>query len=144
MTDPHGLERFVAAQDPVYGRVLGELADGRKTSHWMWFVFPQLRGLGTSPMAQRFAIVSIDEARAYPAHPVLGARLRECTRLVNRVEGRSIAEILGKPDDLKFRSSMTLFGRAAPEDTDFAAATAKYFGGEPDRRTLERLAVTSD
>lgn len=143
MTDPHDLQRFVAAQDPVFDRVLRELEEGRKASHWMWFVFPQLRGLGSSPMAQRYAVASLDEARAYLAHPVLGPRLRQATRLVNRVEGRSITQILGTPDDLKFRSCMTLFGRAAPSDADFAAALAKYFDGQPDGRTLDRLAVSS-
>jgi uncharacterized protein (DUF1810 family) len=139
MTDPFDLKRFVDAQAPVYPRVLSELRQGRKQSHWMWFIFPQLAGLGHSPMAQRFAIRSRDEALAYLGHDVLGPRLRECTTLVNAVEGRTIQEILGNPDDLKFHSSMTLFG-AVSSDPLFAAAIRKFYGGTPDRRTLELLA----
>ncbi len=142
MNDPYNLRRFVDAQDPVYARVCTELRDGRKTSHWMWFIFPQLRGLGQSQMAQTFGISSRAEAEAYLKHPVLGARLRECTRLVNLVQGRSIEEIFGYPDDLKFRSSMTLFASVAPEDTAFQDALEKYFGGESDARTI-KLLVTS-
>jgi uncharacterized protein (DUF1810 family) len=138
-TDPHDLQRFVDAQAPVYDRVIAELMRGRKASHWMWFVFPQIAGLGTSPMARRYAIGSLDEARAYLAHPVLGPRLRQCTELVNRVEGRAIGAILGYPDDLKFRSSMTLFARAAPDEPVFTEALAKYFAGEADPLTLERV-----
>ena len=134
--DPYDLQRFVDAQAPVYGRVVEELTRGRKESHWMWFIFPQIAGLGYSFMAQRYAIRSLDEARAYLAHPVLGARLRECTALVNRIEGRAIGDILGNPDDLKFRSSMTLFARAAPDEPVFAEALAKYFAGEGDAATL--------
>src|SRR6185437_4206530 len=133
------LERFIAAQEPVIERVLAELRAGRKTSHWMWFVFPQIQGLGHSPMAQRYAIASRAEAEAYLHHPILGPRLRECTRLVIAVEGRSIEEILGSPDDLKFRSSMTLFAHATPDNQIFLDGLAKYFGGEEDPRTLERL-----
>jgi len=133
------LERFVQAQEPVIERVLAELCAGRKSSHWMWFVFPQLAGLGHSPMAQRFAIASRAEAKAYLAHPVLGPRLRECTRLVNEVEGHGIEEIFGHPDYLKFRSCMTLFVQASPEDRLFADALRKYFAGEYDPLTLERL-----
>jgi uncharacterized protein (DUF1810 family) len=133
------LERFVQAQEPMIGQVLKELRAGRKASHWMWFVFPQLQGLGRSPMAQRFAIASRDEAQAYLAHPVLGPRLRECTRLVNEVEGRDIEEILGYPDNLKFRSCMTLFARASADDRVFTDALRKYFAGEYDPLTLERL-----
>ncbi|HXI68241.1 MAG TPA: DUF1810 domain-containing protein, partial [Steroidobacteraceae bacterium] len=107
------LERFLAAQDPVFVQVCAELAAGHKQSHWMWFIFPQLRGLGSSPTAQHFGISSLEEARAYLAHPLLGERLRHCTELVNRIEGRSAEEILGYPDYLKFRSSMTLFASAA-------------------------------
>ena len=138
MTDPFDLERFVDAQLPVYTRVLAELRRGRKQSHWMWFIFPQLAGLGHSAMAQRFAIASIEEARAYLAHGLLGPRLRECTALVNAVEGRTISEILGSPDDLKFCSSMTLFAAVSGE-TEFARAIAKYYGGTGDRRTLDLL-----
>jgi uncharacterized protein (DUF1810 family) len=139
MTDPFDLQRFVDAQAPVYQRVVAELRHGRKQSHWMWFVFPQLAGLGHSPMARRFAIRSREEAVAYLGHGVLGPRLRECTTLVNAVEGRTIREILGSPDDLKFCSSMTLFG-AVSSDAAFAAAIAKFYGGRPDPRTLDLLA----
>ena len=138
MTDPFDLERFVEAQAPVYPRVLSELRHGRKQSHWMWFIFPQLAGLGHSPMAQRFALRSRDEASAYLRHGVLGARLCECTALVNAVEGRTIREILGSPDDLKFRSSMTLFV-AVSSEPEFAAAIGKFYGGTPDRKTLDLL-----
>jgi uncharacterized protein (DUF1810 family) len=138
MTDPHDLKRFVDAQAPVYQRVVAELSRGRKQSHWMWFIFPQLAGLGRSEMARRFAIASREEAVAYLQHARLGPRLHECTALVNAVEGKTILEILGSPDDLKFRSSMTLFG-AVSSDPKFSAAIAKYYGGEPDRRTLELL-----
>lgn len=133
------LERFVAAQDPIIERVLSELRAGRKASHWMWFVFPQIQGLGHSPMAQRFAIASRAEAEAYLAHPVLGPRLRECARLVNEVEGRTIEEIFGYPDHLKFRSSMTLFARVGTDHRVFVEALRKYFGGEYDPLTLDRL-----
>ncbi len=136
--DPYHLERFVEAQDPIYDRVVAELASGRKNSHWMWFVFPQIAGLGMSPTAMRYAISSLAEAKAYLAHPVLGARLRECVNLVNRIEGRSIDEIFGSPDNKKFRSSMTLFAHAA-DDGLFEQALMKYFGGAPDPLTIERL-----
>jgi uncharacterized protein (DUF1810 family) len=139
MTDPFNLERFVDAQAPVYPRVLAELRQGRKQSHWMWFIFPQLAGLGHSAIAQRFGIASRDEAAAYLEHGVLGPRLKECTALVNAVERRTIREILGSPDDLKFCSSMTLFG-AVSSDPAFAAAIAKFYGGRSDQRTLDLLA----
>jgi uncharacterized protein (DUF1810 family) len=139
MTDSFDLRRFVDAQAPVYQRVLAELRQGEKQSHWMWFIFPQLAGLGHSPMAQRYALRSREEAMAYLGHGVLGPRLRQCTALVNAVEGRTIREILRSPDDLKFRSCMTLFG-AASSEPEFAAAIAKFYGGEPDRKTLELLA----
>jgi uncharacterized protein (DUF1810 family) len=139
MTDAFDLERFVDAQAPVYQRVLAELRQGQKQSHWMWFIFPQLDGLGHSPMAQRFGIASRDEASAYLRHAVLGPRLRECTALVNAVEGRTIREILGSPDDLKFCSSMTLFG-AVSSDPEFTAAIEKFYAGTPDRKTLDLLA----
>jgi uncharacterized protein (DUF1810 family) len=138
MSDRFDLARFVDAQAPVYRQVVAELSHGRKQSHWMWFIFPQLAGLGFSAMAQRFAIVSRDEATAYLQHDVLGPRLLECTRLVNAVEGRTIHGILGSPDDLKFRSSMTLFA-AVSSAAEFAAALKKYYGGEADPRTLELL-----
>lgn len=139
MTDPFDLERFVRAQDPVFRDVQGELARGRKQTHWMWFVFPQIAGLGFSAMSQRYAIGSRAEARAYLAHPVLGPRLIECTTLVLAVEGRTINAILGAPDDSKFRSSMTLFG-AVSDETVFDQALARYFAGERDGATLEILA----
>jgi len=138
MTDPFDLDRFVDAQAPVYASVLAELRRGRKQSHWMWFVFPQFAGLGLSPMSQRFALRSREEAVAYLGHGVLGPRLRECTALVNAVEGRTIHDILGSPDDLKFHSSMTLFA-AVSSEPEFAAAIAKYYGGTPDRKTLALL-----
>jgi uncharacterized protein (DUF1810 family) len=133
------LERFLDAQKHLYHQARAELEAGRKTSHWMWFIFPQIQGLGSSELARRYAISSIEEARAYVEHPVLGTRLRECTRLVNRVEKRPIEEIFPYPDDLKFRSSMTLFARAAADNAVFLDALNKYFGGEFDRKTLERL-----
>jgi uncharacterized protein (DUF1810 family) len=139
MSDPYDLQRFVEAQDRVYPRVVAELRAGRKTSHWMWFVFPQVAGLGSSPMAQRYAIESLDEARAYLAHPVLGTRLRECTQLVLDVKGRDIGDILGYPDDLKFRSSMTLFAAIERAPPLFDTALQQYFGGASDARTLELL-----
>ncbi len=139
MDDPYNLQRFVDAQDRIYPHVLAELRSGRKTRHWMWFVFPQVAGLGRSATAQRFAIASRDEAQAYLRHPVLGPRLRECTLLVNQAEGRSVEAIFGYPDDLKFRSSMTLFSQVAEDKTVFLAALDKYFGGEPDHRTLQLL-----
>ncbi|WIW43393.1 DUF1810 domain-containing protein [Bradyrhizobium sp. 62B] len=139
MTDPFDLERFVRAQDPVFRAVEGELARGRKQTHWMWFVFPQIAGLGFSAMSQRYAIGSRAEAEAYLAHPVLGARLVECTGLILAVEGRSINAILGAPDDAKFRSSMTLFG-AVSDQPIFGDALARYFAGERDSATLEILA----
>jgi uncharacterized protein (DUF1810 family) len=138
MTDPYDLKRFVDAQATVYRRVVAELSRGRKQSHWMWFIFPQLAGLGHSEMAQRFAIASREEAAAYLQHASLGPRLHECTGLVLAVERKTILEILGSPDDLKFRSSMTLFG-AVSSDPKFSAAIDKYYGGEPDRTTLELL-----
>jgi len=143
MTDPYNLQRFVDAQAPVYSRVLAELRAGQKQSHWMWFVFPQLTGLGRSPIAQKFAIGSLDEAKAYLEHEVLGSRLRECTRLVIAAAGRPLGEILGFPDDLKFRSSMTLFDRAArEEDSEFREALRVFFDGAPDARTLELLGIS--
>ena len=134
----HDLNRFVEAQDPIYARVVAELAAGTKQSHWMWFVFPQIAGLGFSAMAQRYAIDSRAEAEAYLAHPVLGPRLIECTRLVLGITGKTIHAILGSPDDLKFRSSMTLFD-AVSDDPIFAEAIEKYYAGEKDRATLATL-----
>ncbi len=139
MNDPYDLQRFVDAQNPVYQRVCAELRDGRKKSHWMWFVFPQIEGLGSSPLARKFAISSLVEAAAYLAHPTLGPRLTESLRLVNLVEGRPIEQIFGYPDHLKFRSSMTLFAHATPDNKVFADALHKYFEGEFDAATLARL-----
>ena len=139
MDDPFHLQRFVEAQERVYPQVCAELRRGQKTSHWMWFVFPQVRGLGHSPMAQKFAIASLAEAQAYLDHPILGPRLRECTQLVLDVQGSTALEIFGRPDDIKFRSSMTLFSLAAPEDALFKAALAKYFPAGPDPETVARL-----
>jgi uncharacterized protein (DUF1810 family) len=139
MNDPFDLQRFVNAQNPVFKQVCSELRRGRKQGHWMWFVFPQLEGLGHSWMAKKFGISSRDEAEAYLEHSILGPRLKECTRLVNLVEGRSIEQIFGYPDNLKFRSSMTLFSCVGSDDGAFATALQKYFGGQPDRLTLERL-----
>jgi len=136
--DPYNLKRFQEAQAAAYARVCEELRNGEKSSHWMWFIFPQIRGLGRSPMAERFAIGSLDEARAYLGHAVLGRRLRECTELVNGFEGRTASEIFGFPDDLKFHSSMTLFAKAG-DDPVFRRAIEKYFAGKMDSGTLERI-----
>jgi uncharacterized protein (DUF1810 family) len=140
MTDPFDLKRFVRAQDPVYRDIQGELTRGRKQSHWMWFVFPQVAGLGFSAMSQRYAITSRAEAQAYLAHPILGPRLIECTRLVLAVEGRTINAILGAPDDAKFRSSMTLFDAVSDEPV-FDEALARYFSDKRDQATLDILAA---
>jgi len=139
--DPHNLQRFIEEQasDSSYDRAHTELTAGRKRSHWMWYVFPQIEGLGSSYMAQRFAIQSREEAQAYLAHPVLGARLRELTRIVNGIEGRRIDEIFHDPDDMKFRSSMTLFAAATDDNAEFRQALEKYFEGKPDPLTLQRL-----
>jgi uncharacterized protein (DUF1810 family) len=137
--DPHNLQRFVDAQEPVFEQVCAELRGGRKRSHWIWFIFPQMRGLGHSEPAIFYGISSRQEAEAYLAHPVLGPRLRECTRLVTMVEGRSIDQILGYPDNLKFRSSMTLFASTGSENQIFRDALQRYFDGEPDQRTLDLL-----
>jgi uncharacterized protein (DUF1810 family) len=140
MADPHDLQRFVLAQDPVYTQVCGELAAGAKTSHWMWFVFPQLQALGRSATAQHFGIASRAEALAYWQHSVLGPRLKACSELVVAVDGKTALQIFRSPDDLKFRSCMTLFAQVAPQEPIFNRALAKYFGGEGDARTLELLA----
>jgi uncharacterized protein (DUF1810 family) len=139
MTPYFDLEQFVRAQAPVIDDVKRELAAGHKRTHWMWFVFPQLAGLGHSHMAQRFAIGSLEEAEAYLFHPVLGLRLIECTGLVNKVEGRSIHAIFGSPDDMKFHSSMTLFSCVTGASPSFTAALNKYFDGKRDRATLALL-----
>jgi len=137
--DPFDLHRFVTAQAPVIDQVTRELAAGRKTSHWMWFVFPQLRGLGHSAMSYTYGIASLDEARAYLAHPVLGQRLRDCTVLVNRHRGRTIHEIFGSPDDLKFHSSITLFDIASGHEEPFITALNIHFAGIGDEATLRSL-----
>ena len=137
--DPFNLQRFVDAQDQVIDDVRAELRSGRKSSHWIWFVFPQIEGLGDSPTAAFYAIASLAEAEAFLAHPVLGARLRECAGLVNAVEGRTLKEIFGETDALKFRSSMTLFDLVATEDLVFSQALQKYCGGKGDAATLARL-----
>ncbi|HTR13417.1 MAG TPA: DUF1810 domain-containing protein [Roseiarcus sp.] len=139
MTERFDLQRFVDAQKSVYERARRELHGGRKESHWMWFVFPQIAGLGRSPTAVFYAISSLDEARAYLAHPVLGTRLRECAKLVLAIEGSTARDIFGAIDEMKFRSSMTLFMKAAPDEPIFAQCLEKYFGGAADEATLARL-----
>ena len=141
MTDPFHLQRFVTAQDEVYDDVVSELTAGHKESHWMWFVFPQVAGLGFSLNAEFYAIGSRAEAAAYLEHPVLGARLRECAELLLAVKGRSATQIFGVPDDVKLRSSMTLFAQVAAQDSVFSKVLEKYFGGVPDPATLAALAV---
>jgi uncharacterized protein (DUF1810 family) len=140
--DAYGLERFVTAQDGggTYAAAVSELRTGRKTTHWMWFVFPQLAGLGTSSTSQRYAIRSREEARAYAAHPVLGTRLEECVRILTGLSGRSAGEIFGPTDAMKLRSSMTLFALAAPENPLFREVLEHYFGGVPDEATDRLLA----
>jgi uncharacterized protein (DUF1810 family) len=137
--DQYNLQRFVAAQQPVFDIVREELGRGSKRSHWMWFIFPQIEGLGRSPTALRYAISSLEEARAYLEHPLLGPRLRECCRLVAAVDGRSIEDIFGFPDYMKFQSSMTLFAEATLDNQLFNECLQKYFGGERDQATLARL-----
>jgi uncharacterized protein (DUF1810 family) len=139
MAGPFKLERFLDAQAPVYDQARRELQAGRKESHWMWFIFPQIAGLGQSAMSIRFAIASLDEAVAYLAHPVLGARLRECARLALAVEGGTARDIFGPVDEMKFRSSMTLFARVQPDEDVFERCLEKYFAGNPDPATLARL-----
>ena len=139
MEDRYHLQRFVDAQQPVFDTVRAELHAGRKRSHWMWFVFPQIQGLGHSAMAQRFAISSLAEAKAYLAHPVLGPRLRECSRLVAEIDGRAINDIFGSPDDMKFHSCMTLFAQVATDEPVFRECLEKHFAGEPDQATLSRI-----
>ncbi len=142
MTDPFNLERFVKAQDPIYPEVVRELAAGQKRSHWMWFVFPQIAGLGLSPTSVFYAVASLDEAKAYLAHPVLGPRLLECARLVLATKGRTAEEIFGGIDAIKFRSSMALFSRAAPGGSVFADCLDAFFAGAPDPATIAKLEMT--
>lgn len=139
MKNPQNLSRFIKAQKSVYSDVLAELKSGRKRTHWMWFIFPQIAGLGFSPTAQLYAIKSLDEAREYLKHPILGARLLECSELVLAVKDRSISDIFGYPDDLKLRSAMTLFSCVAEKDSVFDAVLERYFDGKRDARTLELL-----
>ncbi len=136
---PHDLGRFIAAQEPVIDRVRAELRAGRKTSHWMWFIFPQIAGLGRSETARFYAIRSLEEAAAYLAHPILGQRLVECTRLMNAVKGLTAEQILGHVDAMKFHSCMTLFAAVDAGQPDFAEALRRYFGGTPDRGTLDLI-----
>lgn len=138
-SDPFNLQRLVDAQDRVYGQVVDELRAGRKRTHWIWFVFPQIAGLGSSATAAHYAIASLDEARAYLRHDLLGPRLHECTQLVNAVRGRSIGQIFGSPDDMKVRSSMTLFAHATSDNADFVTLLRRYYDGEEDPLTLQRL-----
>jgi uncharacterized protein (DUF1810 family) len=138
MTASFDLDRFASAQAPVYEQVLSELRAGLKQSHWMWFIFPQVAGLGHSAMSQRYAISSLEEATEYLHHPLLGRRLRECTQLVIAVSGKSIDSILGSPDNMKFHSSMTLFAHASDENSEFLKAIQKYFNGRFDQATLAR------
>jgi uncharacterized protein (DUF1810 family) len=139
MTDPYNLERFLKAQEPVIAQVYQELRASRKQTHWMWFIFPQLAGLGHSAMAQHYAITSLAEAQAYLDHRVLGPGLVQLTECVNQITGRTIHEIFGSPDDMKFHSSMTLFAAARPAAGPFGSALEKYFGNQPDLRTTARL-----
>lgn len=138
--DPFDLQRFTAAQERIYDSVIAELRDGRKRTHWMWFVFPQIDGLGYSPTARRYAIKSLEEARHYLGHPVLGKRLLECSEAVCAVQGLSASQIFGYPDDMKLKSSMTLFEAAAGPETVFSRVLDKYYSGERDERTLQILA----
>lgn len=144
MNNSFDLERFVDAQDGVYEQACAELRAGKKRTHWMWFVFPQIRGLGSSEMAVKFAISGLNEARAYLEHEILGARLRECVGIVIGVEGRTVGDIFGYPDDLKFHSSVTLFVKAEGSESGgvFGEALQKYFGGAMDNGTLEQLGAT--
>ena len=139
MTDTFNLQRFIEAQHGSYESVLRELRAGHKRGHWIWYIFPQIEGLGGSAMSRKYAISSQDEAKAYSEHPILGSRLRECTELVLKVEGRTAEQIFPYPDNLKFRSCMTLFAGSATDPTIFQAALLKYFGGEPDQLTLDVL-----
>ena len=137
--DSFNLQRFVEAQEPVFEDVKQELRSGQKRSHWMWYVFPQIAGLGRSEMSRRYAITSREEAEAYPSHSILGPRLRECTDLVNALDGRSANDVFGSPDDLKFRSSMILFEAVADDPELFETALEKYYDSDRDQKTLERL-----
>jgi uncharacterized protein (DUF1810 family) len=137
--DPYDLKRFLSAQQPIYERVLTELRSGEKRSHWMWFIFPQIKGLGHSPTSQYYAIKSLEEARAYLSHPILGARLVECAEILLGIEGRSADEIFGFPDDLKLKSSMTLFACVTDFTSVFSSVLEKYFDGKRDKGTIKLL-----
>lgn len=137
--DPFRLFRFVDAQHSVFDAALSELRRGRKESHWMWYIFPQVAGLGSSPAARKYAIESLEEATAYLNHPVLGPRLLSCCRALLSIEGKSASDILGSPDDLKLRSSMTLFSSVSDSHAEFDQVLERFFGGRPDQRTLELL-----
>jgi uncharacterized protein (DUF1810 family) len=139
MSDPHDLGRFVVAQHDVYDAAVSELRAGRKTSHWMWFIFPQIAGLGRSATAQKYAIASLAEAESYLAHPLLGPRLLDCARILTQLRGRTAREIFGAVDAQKLQSSMTLFARAAAEPSVFGDVLAEYFDGVEDAATLRRL-----
>jgi uncharacterized protein (DUF1810 family) len=139
VADPFDLERFVRAQEGVHDTALAELRAGRKRTHWMWFVFPQVAGLGASPMARRYAIGSLAEARAYLDHPLLGRRLSECAEALLALEGREARDVLGYPDDLKLRSCATLFAAVAPPGSPFERLLARYYGGQRDPETLRRI-----
>jgi uncharacterized protein (DUF1810 family) len=142
-SDPFDLQRFVRAQEPVYPHVLAELHSGRKRTHWMWFIFPQIEGLGFSATSKRYAIKGREEARQYLAHPVLGARLIECAKAVLAISGRSVSDIFGSPDDMKLRSSMTLFAAVAEPGSVYTQVLERYFQGQPDSKTLPILEQSS-
>jgi uncharacterized protein (DUF1810 family) len=144
MSENHELSRFLEAQEDIYPKAVEELKNGQKESHWMWFIFPQFAGLGSSSTSQRFAIKSLHEARAYLAHPVLGTRLVECAEVLLAVEGHTAQDIFGSPDDLKLRSSATLFACVSPAGSRFDQLLAKYFDGERDGKTLELAGLKSD
>lgn len=141
---PFDLNRFTLAQEKIYARVLEELQNGHKESHWMWFIFPQIDGLGRSPTAKRYAIKSLDEATAYLDHPLLGQRLLQCSEALMNIHGKSASEIFGYPDEWKLRSCMTLFAAIADAGSVFARVLAKYFKGEPDQRTMKILIKDPD
>jgi len=140
--DPYDLERFVEAQRGVYEQACAELRRGRKTGHWMWFIFPQIAGLGFSATSQHYAIQSLDEARAYLQHPTLGPRLREISQILLSINGKTAHEIFGSPDDMKLRSSMTLFAHATPDNAIFLEVLRKYFSGAEDSATLSLLDIS--
>ena len=137
MTDPHNLQRFLDAQERDYPTALAEITAGQKRSHWMWYIFPQYAGLGFSPTSRHYAIKSLEEARAYLEHPVLGARLRQCAQVLLDITGRSAHQVFGSPDELKLKSSMTLFAHVSPEGSVFDQVLENYFAGQRDRNALD-------